>query len=221
MTTSKTEIKEKSDVELLKEIWDAQGELNKIVGFDTLAIFNERGNSGKWEELLTDYFDEAANEVFECKENIIHKWWVSEVKEDPTIRFNIQDTAKVKLELIDVLHFLMSAAQVNHFPVHSVYPELNAKSRDANFTNRQFYHLLNLIIKNCILKETAYAFIHLLAAFKHFNMSIKEVHKIYFMKNKANLARQQNKYSMGSKTEKDNEVIEKEIKQNEKPRKKR
>lgn len=203
----------KEDIALLDEIWEAQGKLNIAVGIDTLAIFNSHEGNPSKTDLLRDYFDEAANEIFECKENIVHKWWVKEVKENKDYRFTIRDIAKVKLELIDVLHFLTSAAHINRFYYPDMLPEFNTRNQRTVFNSRQFYYILNSIIKNCILGETAYAFTNLFAAFKHLKMSVKEIHAIYMKKNEANLKRQENNYSMASKTEDDNEAIEAEIRQ--------
>lgn len=203
------ETPKKSNGELLREIWDAQGNLNKVVGIDTIAIGKKGVDSG----LLEDYLDEAVNELFECKENIIHKWWVKEVKENKERRFEIMDISKVKLELIDVLHFITSAAHITQFSFPMFCNELYQRGNVSN-KKRDFYYLLNRLISNCINKEISYIFVNFFTACKYVGMDIQEIHKIYFMKNKANLERQAKDYSMATKTEDDNNVIEEQIKEN-------
>lgn len=209
--------KEKTNKELLKEIWDAQGLLNKTVGIDTLAL----AESNMQMDLVTDYLDEAANELFECKENIMHKWWVKEVKENKDNRFNIMDMSKVKLELIDALHFLTSAAHLTKFHFYEFYDEFVYRTRDIKLDKRGFYLLLNRLIGNCINRDMGLAFTNLVNAFTYLKMDVKEIHKIYFLKNKANFERQKNNYSIATKTEDDNHEIEKVIDEKPKGSKKR
>lgn len=204
-----TEENKKSNSELLKEIWDAQGKLNKVVGIDTIAI----GERGVDNAILEDFLDEAVNELFECKENIMHKWWVKEVKENKDNRFNIMDLAKVKLELIDVLHFITSAAHISRFSFPVFCNELYQKGNISD-KKRDFYFLLNRLISNCINKEISYIFVNFFTACKFVGMDIQEIHKIYFMKNKVNLERQANNYAVATKTEDDNHKIEEQIKEN-------
>ena len=190
------------------KIWQLQGELNKLVGIDTLEI-GKYGMPGAKDNWFSAYCDEASNEAFEAKENFYHKWWVAEVQKDPNKHYKIIDRSKLVLELIDVLHFLVSACQVkNDFACLEEKMPLRAPACDSSA-----YKTINTLIVKLIHHGYLDALQILKSLFKYLSISDEMLLTIYQQKHAANMARQKNGYSLKTKNEADNQVIEKSIKE--------
>ena len=90
----------------LKKIWNMQKDLNKIIGRDTV----EASNKEKW---FFDYITAMEQEIAELKDCLNWKWWSKEYqKHEP---YAIMDKQNLKVELIDILHFLISTMQIAGF----------------------------------------------------------------------------------------------------------
>jgi dimeric dUTPase (all-alpha-NTP-PPase superfamily) len=193
------------------QIWVLQGQLNKMVGVDTIYLGETHTDFYTEKTMwLRRYLDECVNEAVECKENFYHKWWCKEVKDGGAEMYSPVDAAKVKLELIDCLHFCISA-------LHLSYPSGNGLEFDAipmfiPQTWKDMYMGLNKLIQFCLLNLPDHVFYELRALMCYMKLEEPEILRIYEMKWRANVARQQNGYSVGGKTEQDNISIEKQIK---------
>jgi len=87
----------------LEEIWKLQGELNTIIGRDTINDLNKH-------EWIFDYaiaLHDEATELFNCTN---WKFWSSEGRDKQYLK--IIDYKNAKIEAIDCLHFLVSLMQV-------------------------------------------------------------------------------------------------------------
>lgn len=188
------------------EIWKLQGELNKLVGVDTLAM-GDSPDGFLQLQWLENYCDEAANEAFEAKENFFHKWWVKEVKLNPSLRFTPIDVAKIKLELIDILHFLVSALQV-----YGDFDCIRRQTELAPIINDfHAYQRLNEVIISSLEDEPGSALDCLKTLFSYFKMQPEDILCVYKKKHAANVERQKSGYAQATKTETDNNKIEAEI----------
>lgn len=104
----------------LQKIWDMQEDLNKIIGRDTVGDSNKE----KW---LFDYITAMEQEIAELKDCLNWKWWSKEYeKHEP---YGIMDKQNLKVELIDILHFLISTMQIAGFTADEVMDVYKQKHR--------------------------------------------------------------------------------------------
>lgn len=200
----------------IKEIWNLQNELNKMIGVDTIQLgellkTQEMGHIIHANEWYVRFLDEARHEWFEAKCNFFHKWWVKEVKEDPKKHYTIIDKAKLKLELIDVLHFLVSACHCRGITVDEIEKKLNyhRNSFYSAITSEKdlYWFICDLQSKTAV--EQLVMMIE--GCFMFLGVGMEEIETIYRMKHQKNVERQKNNYSVATKTEADNEEIEDKI----------
>jgi dimeric dUTPase (all-alpha-NTP-PPase superfamily) len=197
-----------------QKIWNMQADLNRIVGRDTGNVLNtDTVLAVKW---CDQYLDEMCHEVYEAKNEFYHKWWSKEVKECPAMQYVIKDKAKLQVELIDMLHFLVSAlqCQASFEDVYSCYE--SSDHYVVLYQSKDVYDkLTEMSNNNC--NEDIYLncenLIILMNIFGFLQMSEQDILKIYEMKHEVNIKRQQNNYSVLTKTEQDNEEIEKKIRE--------
>lgn len=93
---------------MLHELFEAQAELNKRIGFDCAALkksFDPK-LAGEW---LNDYIAAASNELEELRDSTYWKHWCKEAREGR--RFEIHDLQNARVEVIDLLFFWISMAQ--------------------------------------------------------------------------------------------------------------
>lgn len=197
--------------EIFKQIWDMQSELNQMVGVDSVGM-GQTGSHEERREWTWNFMDEMQNEAHEAKENFLHKWWVKEVKEDPKKRFSILDIAKVKLEVIDMIHFLVSASHCYFFGnyetcIFEYTAEVLDRSSDSSPEN--IYKKLSRI---ATINDPCLAIAEIFDLLKMLKMGDEEVLNIYKMKWEKNKLRQKNGYAQATKTETDNNEIEAQIK---------
>ena len=105
---------------MLNKIWDMQAQLNKTVGRDTI--------DGKDKELwLRDLSLAMSQELSEFCDTLNWKWWSKEFKNH---RVNaVMDRQNAKVELVDMMHFLVSMMQcmgMTPEDVYSVYKQKHA-----------------------------------------------------------------------------------------------
>jgi dimeric dUTPase (all-alpha-NTP-PPase superfamily) len=183
-----------------------------MVGVDSIKIGQEGSHQDRV-EWTTNFMDEMHNEAHEAKENFLHKWWIKEVKDEPKRRFEIVDIAKVKLEVIDMLHFLVSACHVYFFGNFDTYlfeytAEVLKNSEEKEHGRNVYFQLARLAMSTDPGTATA-EMMNLLRTLK---MSDEEVLNIYKMKWDKNKLRQKNNYAHATKTETDNNELEANIK---------
>ena len=111
----------------LEEIFALQKSLNKRIGVDTDAF---AGDEAKQREWLLNYARAMNQEIAELTDSVPWKWWA---------KYQVMDAENAKVEIIDLLHFLVSAAQVLGMTaddMHRLYTkkhEVNHKRQDAGY----------------------------------------------------------------------------------------
>ena len=93
---------------MLAELFELQASLNKRIGHDTQAL-RENFDPLKSGELLNDYIMAASNELEELRDCTYWKHWCKEAREGR--RFELHDLQNARVEVIDLLFFLISMAQ--------------------------------------------------------------------------------------------------------------
>ena len=100
--------------DLLEEIFDCQKALNKRIGVDTDAMDDEQ--QVHW---LLNYSRALSQETAEMIDSVPWKWWA---------KYQKYDRPNVQVEIVDMLHFLVSLAQVAGLTakdVHDLYMKKN------------------------------------------------------------------------------------------------
>jgi len=228
--------------ELIKEIYNKQLDLNRIIGRDTL----NDNNKLNW---LFDYCFALDDEVQELKNCIDWKWWSKTVKEDPSRQYKVLlDRENAIIEVIDCIHFVISLCHITDITAEQltdIYDRtLNTiaeedkcskcKCKCSSRFNSLFRCIINLKFTANDLLSLAYYDIHikdgdqidfritskieaiwsllLEIAVKHLNINLEEITNVYRMKWKKNIERQNNDYDVRYKTEEDNQEICQQIK---------
>ena len=104
--------------DLLEEIFDCQKALNKRIGVDTDALNEEQ--QVHW---LLQYSRALSQETAEMIDSVPWKWWA---------KYQKYDRPNVQVEIVDMLHFLVSLAQVAGLTAKDVH-ELYMKKNRVNF----------------------------------------------------------------------------------------
>ena len=104
--------------DLLEEIFDCQKALNKRIGVDTDAMDDEQ--QVHW---LLNYSRALSQETAEMIDSVPWKWWA---------KYQKYDRPNVQVEIVDMLHFLVSLAQVAGLTAKDVH-ELYMKKNRVNF----------------------------------------------------------------------------------------
>ncbi len=133
-------------IDSLEAIWPLQAELNKRAGFDTAGIGGKltcaEGDGSLPEEggvrtevgkALKNYLDAMASECHELQECLSWKHWYREAKEGR--QYELQDIQNARVEVTDMLFFLVSMAQLLGLEPEDLY-RLYAKKLGINH-NRQ------------------------------------------------------------------------------------
>ena len=103
----------------LNELFDLQGELNKRIGVDTDNMNDE--NKIKW---VLNYTRAMQQEMSELIDSVPWKWWA---------KYQEFDQQNAKVEVVDLLHFTISLAQVLGMTpedVHAAYTKKNQVNHD-------------------------------------------------------------------------------------------
>ncbi len=93
---------------MLAELFELQASLNKRIGHDTQAL-RDNFDPLKAGQLLNDYLMAASNELEELRDCTYWKHWCKEAREGR--RFELHDLQNARVEVIDLLFFLISMAQ--------------------------------------------------------------------------------------------------------------
>jgi len=207
-------IRERGLIMNLEEIWVLQGELNKIIGRDTI----DNPNTKWW---FFDYaiaLHDEATELFNCCN---WKWWSAEGHDDQYQK--IIDPKNAKIEVIDCLHFLISLMHITGFDILKYKKEFEESWNNKPALDEKSFAVVstNLIYNSVDLMRTGdyidiekllkITMINLIGIFIILGFEKSDILKIYKMKHEKNILRQKNGYSMKNKTEADNDEIKNNI----------
>ena len=110
----------------LDEIFRLQEQLNKRIGVDTANMTDEQRQ--QW---VLNYCRAMTQEVAELTDSVPWKWWA---------KYQKFDKQNARVEVIDLLHFLISIAQVLEMTPADIY-EAYAKKHQVNLSRQeQGYH---------------------------------------------------------------------------------
>ncbi|MEP6669179.1 MAG: dUTPase [Chthoniobacter sp.] len=110
----------------LQEIFDLQKQLNQRIGVDTDQMDDTERQ--KW---ILNYARAMSQEVAELTDSVPWKWWA---------KYQNFDKQNARVEVVDMLHFLVSMAQVlgmSSSDLHEAYTrkhQVNVKRQDDGYT---------------------------------------------------------------------------------------
>jgi len=115
-----------SQPDKLEEIFRLQEALNRRIGVDTHAMTDEQRQ--QW---VLNYCRAITQEVAELTDSVPWKWWA---------KYQKFDKQNARVEVIDLLHFLISIAQVLEMTPDDFY-EAYAKKHKVNLARQEHgYH---------------------------------------------------------------------------------
>src|SRR5213593_3178614 len=112
----------------LEEIFRLQEQLNLKIGVDTARMTDEQRQ--QW---TLNYCRAMTQEIAELTDSVPWKWWA---------RYQKFDQQNARVEVVDLFHFLISAAQVLGMSADDVFAayvkknEVNLKRQDAGYTEK-------------------------------------------------------------------------------------
>lgn len=115
-------------MDMLEDIFERQTALNKRIGVDTASL-DEAGRQ-QW---LLNYCRAMSQEVAELIDCVPWKWWA---------KYQTFDVQNAQVEIVDLLHFLISAAQVlglSAREVHDLYCQkhrVNVQRQKNGYTKK-------------------------------------------------------------------------------------
>ena len=116
------------DEDLLKDMFALQGQLNRRIGVNTTALPEEEKT-----EWVLNYCRAMSQEIAELTDSVPWKWWA---------KYQTFDKQNARVEVIDMLHFLISLAQVLDMSaedVHDLYcrkHRVNQERQDTGYTTK-------------------------------------------------------------------------------------
>jgi dimeric dUTPase (all-alpha-NTP-PPase superfamily) len=114
----------------LESIFELQKELNRRIGVDTDRL---QGDPERQKEWLLNYCRAMGQEVAELTDSVPWKWWA---------RYQTFDSQNARVEVVDLLHFLVSAAQVLGMSAEDLYDlytrkhQLNHERQDSGYVRK-------------------------------------------------------------------------------------
>jgi dimeric dUTPase (all-alpha-NTP-PPase superfamily) len=108
-----------SERDMLKEMFRMQTELNKRIGVGTPDTMTEEEQQ-RW---ILNYCRAMTQEIAELTDSVPWKWWAKYQK------FDIQNA---RVEVVDLFHFLISAAEILGMSADDVFNYYEAKNK-VNF----------------------------------------------------------------------------------------
>lgn len=108
--------------DMLEQIFEMQHELNRRIGVDTSNMSEEQQQI--W---LLNYCRAMSQEIAELTDSVPWKWWA---------KYQTFDRQNARVEIVDLLHFLISAAQVLGLTAHDVFEAYVAKNK-VNFQRQE------------------------------------------------------------------------------------
>ena len=110
----------------LEEIFRLQEQLNKRIGVDTASLPDEQRQ--QW---VLNYCRAMTQEIAELTDSVPWKWWA---------KYQKFDKQNARVEVIDLLHFLISIAQVLEMTPADIY-EAYTKKHQVNLDRQDSgYH---------------------------------------------------------------------------------
>jgi dimeric dUTPase (all-alpha-NTP-PPase superfamily) len=112
----------------LEEIFRLQENLNKRIGVDTAHMTDEQRQ--QW---VLNYCRAMSQEIAELTDSVPWKWWA---------KYQKFDKQNARVEVVDLLHFLISLAQVLEMSGNDVYEAYTKKHRvnvarqDSGYTTK-------------------------------------------------------------------------------------
>jgi dimeric dUTPase (all-alpha-NTP-PPase superfamily) len=110
----------------LHEIFRMQAELNRRIGVDTSAMTEEE--QVKW---LLNYCRAMTQEIAELTDSVPWKWWA---------KYQKIDRQNARVEIVDLFHFLVSAAQVMGMTPDDVFDAYVKKNQINHERQAKGYH---------------------------------------------------------------------------------
>jgi len=173
---------------LFKKMLNKQEELNNL----TYPAWKEKLTTVDWQSAILV-------EAGELLESFGYKWWK---KQD-------RDIENVKVELIDILHFLLSnllclisEKNIEYLKIYAFKEFYEEGFKDSSLdikNDLQFKKtLLKLVHSNENIGDIIFQFFLLAKLFKYVGMDFDEVYRAYFIKNILNEFRQKNGYKAGT-----------------------
>lgn len=110
----------------LEQIFSMQETLNRRIGVNTEGMSEE--DQVKW---VLNYTRAMQQEIAELNDSLPWKWWA---------KYQKFDAQNARVEIVDLFHFLISAAQVMGMSAEDVYQaylkknEVNHKRQDSGYT---------------------------------------------------------------------------------------
>jgi len=106
-----------SDVDKLEELFRLQQKLNRRIGVDT-----ENMTEAERQQWLLHYSRAMSQEVAELTDCVPWKWWA---------KYQTFDRQNARVEVVDLFHFLISAAQVLQLSADDIF-EAYTKKHQVN-----------------------------------------------------------------------------------------
>lgn len=119
-------------VRQLESMFDAQGKLNQRVNVDTVQIglTGSEEEKAKW---VGNFCTAIIQETAELRDSVPWKWWS---------KHQTFDLQNARVEVVDILHFLISVAQVlgmtsqDLFDAYMAKMEVNHKRQDSGYSEK-------------------------------------------------------------------------------------
>jgi len=117
-----------SDRDMLAHIWEMQAALNERIGVDTSNMSEEEQT--KW---ILNYSRAMTQELAELTDSVPWKWWA---------KYQEFDRQNAMVEIVDLFHFLVSAAQVMGMTADDVYQvylqknKVNHERQDSGYKEK-------------------------------------------------------------------------------------
>ncbi|RKX30869.1 MAG: dUTPase [Verrucomicrobia bacterium] len=108
--------------DMLRQMFAMQEKLNRRIGVDTRHM-DERAR----QEWLLNFCRAMSQEIAELTDSVPWKWWA---------RYQQFDIQNARVEIIDLFHFLISAAQVLGMDAEAVF-DLYMKKNRVNFQRQE------------------------------------------------------------------------------------
>ena len=101
--------------DLLKDMFALQGQLNRRIGVNTTELPEEEKT-----EWILNYCRAMSQELAELTDSVPWKWWA---------KYQTLDKQNARVEVVDLFHFLISAAQVLGMSADEVFETYRRKQK--------------------------------------------------------------------------------------------
>lgn len=116
------------ETDMLREMFEMQQKLNQRIGVDTARMTEHEQT-----EWLLNYCRAMTQEIAELTDSVPWKWWA---------KYQKFDAQNARVEVVDLFHFLISAAQVLGMTaddVHGLYRKknlVNVERQESGYTEK-------------------------------------------------------------------------------------